>query len=346
MTRTSDRNREEKKELILELVKRRSGGITTSEIATTLNIPDRSVRDYVRELEEEHRISKDGNEYVPMPIDLQRPLIIKPNPVEAVMLYLALRMLVKQSDRRNHLAENLLLKLAGLANKELHLGKDLEDVAREMAYRPDDPNHKNIFEKVMTAYLFRNRLRIRYHPYKAEPFETLFDPYLIEPSGTGYGMYMIGYSHLARAIRSYKIERIQEAETKRESFEVPKDFPGIQILRSAWSIYYGDTHEHVVLRFAPEVARRVRESNWRGLNPNLEDDPNQRGYVRYSFDIADTTDLLPWIRTWGANVEVLEPAHLRDTMIGEARALATLYGWNTSTTADLSNEQYDDIFEG
>ena len=39
------------------------------------------------------------------------------------------------------------------------------------------------------------------------------------------------------------------------------------------------------------------------------------------------TDLLPWVRSWGADVEVLEPKELREQMMGEARRLAEIYGW-------------------
>lgn len=36
--------------------------------------------------------------------------------------------------------------------------------------------------------------------------------------------------------------------------------------------------------------------------------------------------MTPWIRSWGASVEVLEPASLREELAAEARALAALYG--------------------
>jgi len=37
--------------------------------------------------------------------------------------------------------------------------------------------------------------------------------------------------------------------------------------------------------------------------------------------------MLPWIRGWGADVEVLEPRELREKMMGEARRLAETYSW-------------------
>lgn len=342
MGRISDESRVERKQRVLDLVKRRETGITTSEIAEVLNFKTRTVRDYLNELMDEYRVEREGKQWLPIP--KQKLVKLEPTPEEVVVLYLAMRMFVKQSDRRNPLAQDVLLKMARLASNELHLGDDLEQAAAVMAQQPEDADYEDVFRQVVRAYLQRKMLRITYHPYHKEPFQTTIAPYLIEPSSFGYGTYAIGYSRTPDALRTYKLERIREARLTQEEFVVPKDFPGLDILRNAWSIFIGEAHVHVVLRFAPDVARRVKESNWRGINAVLQDDPDRVGYVRYSFDIADTTDLKPWIRTWGANAEVLEPADLRDEMIGEARALAHLYGWHTQSDRSNPHSRFNDIF--
>lgn len=344
MPKGSEQDKSARKQHVYDLVRRHETGIRTSAIAETLNYAERTLRDYLRELEEEHRIYADGWDWIPLPLNQRKPLKLEPTPEQAVVMYVALRMFVKQSDRRNPLAEGLLLKIANLANNELHLGDDLEQAAAELAQRETDKDYEDIYQKVVRAYLQRKKLAIIYHPYRSEPFETVISPYLIEPSGIGYGTYAIGHSSKPNDRRTYKLERIQQAQLTRETFTVPDDFPGLEMLRNAWSIYYGEDTVHVMLRFAPEVTRRVRESNWRGANPQLTDDPDKPGYLRYAFDIADTTDLKPWIRTWGANVEVLAPAELRDEMTGEARALAHLYGWTTETGQSDRHNRFGDIF--
>jgi CRISPR-associated endonuclease/helicase Cas3 len=60
--------------------------------------------------------------------------------------------------------------------------------------------------------------------------------------------------------------------------------------------------------------------------------------VLLAFEVADTTDLKPWIRTWGANCEVLEPPALREEMMGEARHLAERYGWQTHRTKSANED--------
>lgn len=342
MPKLSDARSADRQQRVLELVRYRETGIKTKEIAEILNIPERTVREYLKKLQETYLVDNVGWDWIP--VYAQKPLKLEPEPDEAVVLYIALRMFVKQSDRRNPLAEKLLLKMARLANTELHLGADLEQAAAQMAQRPEDIEYEDIFALVVRAYLQRKKLKIVYHPYRSAPFKTVIEPYLVEPASFGYGMYIIGHSSTPNDLRTYRLERIQSATLSTESFEVPSSFPGLEILRNAWSIFAGEAAVHVVLRFAPEVARRVRESNWRGINTTLEDDPDHAGYMLYAFDIADTTDLKPWIRTWGANVEVLEPAELRNEMIGEARALAHLYGWSTDSDRSNPHSRFSDIF--
>ena len=60
----------------------------------------------------------------------------------------------------------------------------------------------------------------------------------------------------------------------------------------------------------------------------------------------------PWIRGWGADVEVLAPKHLREELSQEARRVARIYGWSVhrnfeEKTSENSDEQsFKDIFGG
>jgi CRISPR-associated endonuclease/helicase Cas3 len=60
--------------------------------------------------------------------------------------------------------------------------------------------------------------------------------------------------------------------------------------------------------------------------------------------------MLPWIRGWGADCEVVEPRELRETMIGEAKAIAEKYGWQvqlSNRTPDVSlYDSFNDFFGG
>ena len=323
------------------LLRQYPDGLREQEIAETLHLGRRTTNNYLNLLEAQSKVYKesDGLWYVFPYQRVARSLALEPE--QAAMLYLALRLFVKHSDKRVETAETLLLQFASILNEDLGLSDDLSRAARELSQRPHTANYEDILRTILRAYIYKRPVQIIYHPYRGEAFETILSPYLIEPSGIGFANYVIGHSSIVDGIRTHKIERIEHARILlHREYTIPADFPGADLLRNAFSIYYGEDVKRILLRFHPSVARRVQETNWRTAGQPEWDSENP-GYLLLTFEVADTTDLKPWIRTWGANCEVLEPQILREEVIGEARRTAELYGWHVTRHASSSEE--DDL---
>lgn len=342
MARVSDSTTSERKDRLLRLL-RQEVQLTEVEIASHLNLERRTINNYLRELEYDAQVEKDGLYWMLSSLQPRTPRKLDLDAEQVVVLYLAIRLFVKQSDRRMETAETLLMVLADILSEDLAVGAYFTHAMRELAARPEDDAHDDILRTLARAMIQRRQVEIVYQPYRGNEFKTVISPYLLEPSGIGFATYVIGKSSIVGALRTYKVERITSAKLLRTDFTIPDDFPGLDLLRNAWSIYYGEQTVRVVLRFSPEVSRRVRETHWRTASaPQL--DPDLPNYVRLIFEVADTTDLKPWIRTWGANVEVLEPQSLRDEMVGEARALGRLYGWFKADSDASDHSMFDDLF--
>ena len=84
----------------------------------------------------------------------------------------------------------------------------------------------------------------------------------------------------------------------------------------------GDQTVEVHLRFSPEAAPFVRERNWHSSQV-MESDSD--GNLSLRVEIADPREMLPWIRSWGPQVEVLEPDWLRERVADELRNAAEIY---------------------
>ncbi|MBI5930833.1 MAG: WYL domain-containing protein [Chloroflexi bacterium] len=346
MPRIHEGKKYDRKERVYRYIQRFRDGVSEREIADDTNIERRSIHNYLTELSAEGKIYKDGQLWLPLPYESVVLRRFDPDPEEATLLYLAMRLFVKQSDRRKEKAEILLTKLSDILSSDIGLGEILHAAAHEMAQRPKDTGYEDILLIVIRGYIYRRQVRIIYSPYKGKPFETIISPYLLEPSAIGLSTYVIGHSSIVSTLRTYKVERVIEAQLLlHNEYTIPEDFPGLELLRNAWSIYYGDEVVRVILRFHPEVARRVQETNWHP-SQQLAEDTEKSGYLLLSFDVADTTDLKPWIRTWGANCEVLSPSELRDELMGEARRLALLYGWKANTSDSPDHSRFGDIFGG
>lgn len=338
MPRISDYDLRRREELVLMYIRRFPDGITASQIAEDMSIERRTVDNYLKSLQQRNEIDKEGKYWFPSfpePLRL-RPLNIEPE--EAMALYMAARLLVKQSDRRNESIESALEKLSRVLSNDTGIGDDLYQAACELRLRPLDKDYHNTFDTVMRAYLYRRMLEIEYLPYSGKPVTTLFAPYLLEPSAIGFATYAIGFSATQNGLRTYKLGRIVGARMTRKEYSIPPDFDGFQLLKTGWSIYYGEQTTPVTLRFHPEVARRVEETQWHP-SQRLEADGE---YLLMHIEVAEFIDLIPWIRAWGASCEVLSPAELRDRMIGEARQLAAMYGVSAGDTN--SHRRFQDIF--
>lgn len=315
------------KERIFLTLRRFPNGLTEADLEQETGISRRTLNNYLRALQLEGKIEKDGVTWFAFPFDELRLRHFDLSPEEAMTLYLATRLLAKQHDKRNEPAETALMKLAAALTTSQIAGKEIHQAAQELAERPEQAEYDRVFRAVMQAYIYRRVLRITYEPLRGKPFETDFSPYLIEPSAIGFTTYVIGHSNIVNAIRTYKLERIHAATLTRQDYVIPREFRGLDLLKSAWSVIYGENLITIVLRFSPNVRKRVMETRWH-FSEEKQDDAEKSGYLLWKAQVADTTDMLPWIRGWGADVEVVEPKELRETLMGEAKAMAEKYGWS------------------
>ena len=333
MPRTTESEKQRGLERTWLTVKRHPNGITESEIARFTGIQRRTVNNYLNELRDEGKIDKEGTLWFALNYEETRLRAFSLSPEEAYTLYLGSRLLVKQHDKRNEPAETALLKLAEVLTADAGVGQEIAQAARELAQRPARPGYQSVFTTMVRGYIYRKRVAIRYRPLNGRAFDTAFDTYLLEPSAIGYATYVIGYSSLPNALRAYKLERIEEARLLLQEYSVPADFPGLEILRNAWSIIMGDETVHVALRFNPRVRERVLETRWHP-SQTCADDPERPGFLRWTADVADTTDMLPWIRGWGAECEVLQPERLRQSLALEAQRIWAVYGGDQAGTEE------------
>jgi len=87
---------------------------------------------------------------------------------------------------------------------------------------------------------------------------------------------------------------------------------------------------------------RVKETRWH-RSEQLEEQLD--GSVIWRARVAEPQEMVPWIRGWGADVEVLAPPELREMMTGEARRLARVYGVGAELAiTDDVQQRFRDIF--
>lgn len=319
--------RYERLDAIERYLARHPRGCTTTELAREFGVDSDTIRRDLDVLEARGTgLVRHGRRYL---LDHRRIVhTMKITDNEALALYLAARLLSRHSDEHNPHVVSALDRLSdALHAKSPLIANHIARAAATVRERPTRREYVRALEVLTQGWATGRKVRLRYHSYsKDEMTERTFAPYFIEPSGIGYACYAIGFDDLRGELRTLKVERIYEAALTDESFAIPDEFDPYRLLVSAWGVMWRDEGSiEVVLRFAPSVVRRLKESVWH-ISQRIEDCPD--GSCLFTVRVGSAIEMKPWIRQWGAAVEVLAPADLRAELAEEARALARLYGLN------------------
>ncbi|MEA3341165.1 MAG: WYL domain-containing protein, partial [Chloroflexota bacterium] len=270
---------------------------------------------------------------------------------EAMAVHLAARLMATRTDKHSpHAASALrklglsLEKLAPLISEHLIASADvMDDEARR-----HDPVYLEVLETLTRAWSLGQKVRLWHRMPDGQIFEYDFAPYFIEPYAVGRTAHVIGWREPPGALRTFKMERIQRIKSIDETYTIPEDFDPREKLADAWGIWYTEAEPvEVALRFHPRVASRVRETQWH-CSETVDEQPD--GYLLWRARVAEPQEMLPWIRGWGADVEVMEPEGLRERVAGEARRTAENYGWQVNkgnvTGQDTIAQTFSDYFGG
>lgn len=300
-------------------------GCTSGELAHAYGVSVDTIRRDLDMLEARGTgLVKQGRRYV---LDHRRSLYsIKLTNHEVLALYLAARLLSRHSDEHNSHVVSALEKLAdAVAVRSPLMARHITQAANAVRQRRVRHSYIDALETLTQGWVEGRKVRLRYLSYtKDERTERVIAPYFIEPSGMSYSCYVIGHDDLRNALRTFKVERVVDAELTDEHFVVPEDFNPQHLLASAWGVIWRDKDDiEVTLRFDESAARLVKESVWHH-SQRIEDLPD--GSCLFTVRVGSTIELKSWIRQWGAAVEVMSPPELRDEMIAEVCQLARLYG--------------------
>ena len=77
-----------------------------------------------------------------------------------------------------------------------------------------------------------------------------------------------------------------------------------------------------MLRFAASAAVRAIESHW---HPSRIAEHEPDGSLRMELTLPKLMDFRPWVLSWGAEVEVIEPPEFRQEVTAAAAGLVALY---------------------
>ncbi len=128
---------------------------------------------------------------------------------------------------------------------------------------------------------------------------------------------MVGLDHKSGEIRTFAVDRIQQATATPRRFEPDPSFDFEATMASSFGVI-AETPVQVRIRFERRWAGYVEERVWHASQVLT---PLADGCVELTMQVGGTADLRTWILSFGSGAEVLEPEALRAEVtkeLGEA----------------------------
>ena len=187
----------------------------------------------------------------------------------------------------------------------------------------DYSQQSGVIATLITACEDEQETVIRYRSYAAEEEQIYtIHPYaLITQMGT---LYVLGFSCKDNEMRTWKLNRITNAECLKTKFKKLKDFDLDTHRRKGFGVFvFSDKPvEKVRIKIDGVMARYVQEHDWHETQ-KFEKQPD--GSVIVQFEVVPTQELTNWILQLGCNAEVLEPKPFRQKIASEIAKMSQRY---------------------
>ena len=304
------------------MLRRLSGGATVAELADEFQVTKRQVHRDLQQIEDSGYPleQEDGRWRLPPGF---KGLEVTVSPYELMSLHLALSHLayLKKTPFVDDL-ETVVRKVeAGLPDK---VRNHLERIVTSFAplQRPNRAyaGKRQVLETLRKALLRQLTVVLRgYQKPGGRPQDYLVDPYALVLYQ--YGLYLVGYSHRAHALRTFAVERIKTITVTEDLFELSQTASIVERLDRVFGLIE-EPPQKVKIWLAPEWAYFVKERSW---HPTQKLQPQKDGSVILTMQCGGLDELTAWVLSFGPGAKVLGPQSLIDQVSTQLASAARSY---------------------
>ncbi|MBI2230632.1 MAG: WYL domain-containing protein [Deltaproteobacteria bacterium] len=296
---------------LLSLIERNANGLRVTDMAEQLGAPPRAVYrdlDVLQQLRMPIYTDKNGREsfwkidpayrsQLSIPFTLSELLALyfaqdSIRPLDGTVLYDSLQSLFEKV----------------WANLPKPLFKEMVDLRGSflsgIPAQKDYGTYREFIKVIQGAIEGRRVLQLLYHPRDQSPAERKVNPYAVHlRNGT---LYLIGYCHLRKDVRTFVVDRMQKINLTDETFPAPLGFSLESYLRHSFGMFREDL-VRVKVRLHKSLTRYLLERRW---HPSQKNKKLKDGSLELAFEVAGTKEIKTWVMGFGSLARVLEPASL------------------------------------
>lgn len=201
-------------------------------------------------------------------------------------------------------------------NNVLHENADMKDrILMEKV-----PSSERFLTDIISAMRGSRVISLCYQNFRhPEPYSFNVRPYCVKYFKQRW--YLLGDSDLG--LRIYSLDRFVDMEELEEHFEIPKGFDAEEYFGNYFGVIIGEEPEDVKIRVVPDQVKYFRTLP---LHGSQRETVQEDGSSVFSYHIAPTFDFVQEILSHGTDVEVLEPAELRESVADIIARMASRYG--------------------
>ena len=210
---------------------------------------------------------------------------------------------------------------AGLPDKTVnHLERIVQVFAPHMRSVRAYGKQKAILADIRKALLLQQSIVLHYQkPEAAKPIAYPVDPYVLLLYQNG--LYLSGYSHRAKSLRMFAVERIRKVDATDDRFVIRPGFSTKTLGQQSFGVI-DEAPQEVRIRFKKEVAYLLKERRW---HPTQTLKKLKNGDVILTMQAGGQDEISTWVLGWGPQAKILSPPTLVKLVTAELAAAARQY---------------------
>lgn len=229
---------------------------------------------------------------------------------------------IADEDSHNQSVTDWLLNSSAV-NEVLSSSRDISD----RIYLENIPSAREFLSVVFEALRNKNRIRFNYHNYsRTQPtLGVILEPYFARIFKQRW--YVIGRNIRDNKIKTYALDRINDAVILPDRFNLPPDLDIDDYFGRSFGITVLDTPtSHIVLR------TDHRESKYLNALPlhHSQQEVVHDGYSLFYYNMQITADLVRELLSYGSRITVIAPPELRRQISDELRQAVANYDKSSS----------------
>jgi proteasome accessory factor B len=179
----------------------------------------------------------------------------------------------------------------------------------------------SIYDTIQKAIRKKTVLNLSYQSlYEKKTIDTALHPYHLLYKNRSW--YVIGFSVLHKSVRTFNLARVGSLSPGETCFTDGGNFDLVEYLGRAWSLIPEGRLYNITLRFSPMVAQNVAEVQWHSTQQTQWNDD---GSVTIRFRVDGLGEISWWVLGYGEQVQILEPAALREKVLEKARKMLEMH---------------------